>query len=456
MGVLSFHVLNVAYNYKAVIANNPPIAYYLLVAVIGYVGAFDVLFITLSALVNTISINKQWYKRITIESTDEDKRKLANKLLKVQVIRGLFIMLMGYVSEALLNGALLSALLHEYPTTEELWQHSGNALFFAQILVMIGLGNIIISYIYIQFLRSGKSKGVIIKNFLLLTIILLVLTPIVQGLYDATGLSRNLRDTWWERSFIENLGNFLLAPVISRFTPIFPNLAFSFIGSWIALIIADGEIKQKDLNKILYLSMILFVAGTIMGILKLGDDYEFADAVMAEAGSLLLMVIMLYFIEVRGKTEKFAKKTVWIRRFGIVTLTLWSMQWTVIIPLEGVHWSVNLITGQNVPFLDGPIMNHLLTGWQTWGIVILILIFFHIMLVIWGKFNFKYSFEWMTVKLLSKGRKDAGERLNLSGSLYNVESILTRAQDFYGRGTKISMFLVFFLYALVYAVVILL
>ncbi|MHA1342031.1 MAG: hypothetical protein ACTSRZ_07735 [Promethearchaeota archaeon] len=459
LGVIGFHILNVAYDYEAVLKADPPIFYYLILIPLAYLGMFDVLFISLSALVNTISVSKQWDKltRKMAQNGDIEKstlsldvrKKIAKKIMKTQTIRGLFIIAMGYISESLLNGLLLSTIVQEGTTLERL-HDAGEALFFAQILVMIGLGVIISAAIFLYLKVSDKKKEQIRKTFFTLGILILVITPIFQELYDASGMPRTLYSNWWDRSFFENLGYFLLAPIFIRFTPILPNLSASFFGVWIALMIVDGKIIKKDLDSILYFSLILFLAGMVCGVLEIGVSYEFADFLMPLAGSFLVMVMLLYFIEVRGKGEKFAKKTKFFRRFGIVTLTLWCLQWVAIFPLFILQSIVNAIIGQNVGFLEGPFYNGGLNGWELWGTLIFVFLFFHLILYLWGKVNFIGSFEWITAKLMSRERKDAAERLNLSSTLYNVESIITEGQEFYGRGTKISFFLIFFAFAVVY------
>ena len=60
--VLFFHMLQVVWNYEGVLAAGFPWPYWPLVIFLGFLGQFNVLFIVLSGLVNTISIDKQWRK----------------------------------------------------------------------------------------------------------------------------------------------------------------------------------------------------------------------------------------------------------------------------------------------------------------------------------------------------------------------------------------------------------
>ena len=77
------------------------------------------------------------------------------------------------------------------------------------------------------------------------------------------------------------------------------------------------------------------------------------------------------------------------------------------------------------------------------------LVIWHVLLWLWEKVGFKGSFEWITIKLMRISRKDAGERLNMSASLYKVESMVDNPQSYWSLRTVIAMIIVFFVMATV-------
>ena len=159
MGVLGFHMLNVVYNYETVLANNPPIPYYILVIFLYYVGQFDILFMTLSGIVNTITIDKQWQKAVTPETSPTDRKLIASRILKSQILRGLFIFLMAYVSEGLLNRMLLSSFIAEDPIKAFI-----GSLYYTNVLQAIALSVIVSGVVYTSMLGAGWDRSKIIRG----------------------------------------------------------------------------------------------------------------------------------------------------------------------------------------------------------------------------------------------------------------------------------------------------
>jgi hypothetical protein len=455
IGVIGFHILNQAFNKDAVIASaideiNIPMI--ILAIVLVYAGTFFPLFIGLSGLVNIITIDKQWKKAIESDASDENKKKVAGRLIKTQLIRGSFLVFAGYFAESLLNGLLLSALINE----GDLINKTINPLFFAQILVSIGLSVMITSVCYILLLKKGKTKQQITKIFLVISILIIIVTPLLIAILNLLPGFWNRPSTGWAtRDFWLNILYFILTPLVIDFNPLFPYLSVMFLGCIIGFTISEGVIEKKFLNSVLYMSIIYFVIGALLFILEV--ELVIADYCMSTAGSLLVLIMVLYFVEVRGKGTKFGQKTTFFRRFGIMTLSLWCLQWFVVIPLTFVQFIVNIVTETDVAFIDGPFMTNGLDGGTLILVIFAMIMMYHLILWLWEKVNFKYSFEWITVKLMGRGSQaDSRDRMDMSKTLHEVESIIDRGQEFYGRGTKIGLFGLFFLFATIYVVLTLL
>jgi len=70
-----------------------------------------------------------------------------------------------------------------------------------------------------------------------------------------------------------------------------------------------------------------------------------------------------------------------------------------------------------------------LNGYQLLLLLAIVVLFWYIIVKLWEKVEFKGSFEWLTIAILSKGREDAGDRLKIQEILYNPEPILIREKD---------------------------
>ncbi len=469
IGVLCFHVLNIAYNASDSLdklASDIPghLPFLFLVVIIGFVGDFDVLFVLLSSCVNVISIDKQWKKRGGIllkemEALENPEEKMTaemgkahKKILKAQVIRGLFIVLMGYISEVLLNGMLLKFLLGE----ETFVIDSLKMIYFAQVLVMIGIGVIVSSILYLYYLKHKVERTTIKKQILIGIAAVLVLTPLLAELfYSIPFFTRRPSDLILDRSLGQNILVAFLVPLTTRFVPIFPNIIMSLVGLLFGMQISEGKVEKSALDELLKLSFFFYGIGFIIGILNAFMDvttYALEGFLMPSAGALLILVLFFYLIDARGKGTKFAQKRLpqIIQRFSLMTLTIWSMQWITLLPMNIFHWVTITRAGTPMPFVEGPFYTRGLNGFQLCGYLVLILVFWYGILWLWGKADFRYSFEWITAKLMSGQRKDADKRLNLEESIYNLESLIEEKNEFYSKGQIAFLFILFILFGFFY------
>jgi hypothetical protein len=123
---------------------------------------------------------------------------------------------------------------------------------------------------------------------------------------------------------------------------------------------------------------------------------------------------LVYMIDFRKKTDilKFVKYTTGIRRFGIMTLSLWMLQYLMIFPVV----LVQLITGW-------PIIAGGLNDWQLGSLLLLLFFMWYFVLKAWEKVNFVGSFEWLTTRALS-GKRSSGDRMQMDGILYKPEKMI--------------------------------
>ncbi|MCK4812580.1 MAG: hypothetical protein KAT14_01435 [Candidatus Marinimicrobia bacterium] len=116
------------------------------------------------------------------------------------------------------------------------------------------------------------------------------------------------------------------------------------------------------------------------------------------------------------KRQRFAKKTLWIRRFGVITLTLYIIDAVPgMFVSEYFHkvfggkalWTAS--TGQDAFMTNAPAII-LFVG--------LMFLFWYLVAWFWEKYNFTGSFEWFMVRFSKLFRKEKSSRLNLKNNLY--------------------------------------
>jgi len=166
----------------------------------------------------------------------------------------------------------------------------------------------------------------------------------------------------------------------------------------------------------LFLFITAIISGLILGF-SLDADNLFLFSFVA-AGEIAIGTLILQLVDYRGKAEKFGKKTTFFRRFNMLLLTIWSFQWVTIFPVL----IFDAVTGWGA--LDGK-----LNGYQLLLLLAIVVLFWYLIVKLWEKVEFKGSFEWLTITILSKGRADAGDRLKIQEILYNPEPIVIREKD---------------------------
>jgi len=442
IGVLGFHLLNVVYDRNARFdlgIENLPIAYIILVAILGFLGSLYPAFVLISAIGNTISMDKKWKKYVVKAETPEKRKIASSKILRTQIFRGLFLIIADKVIEIFLNGVLTYTLASE--SGERIVGKMFSELYHGQILSLIGWGILCTSIVYFLCNNKNKSKKFTITTLSILCIAFIVLTPIVLMIFEnIPGLAGKPNNTLEERTFWVNLLYVFLSPIANGWYPIFPGVSIFFLGMVIGIEFSEGNFSKKFFNKIIYTSLVYFAAGLFWFIL-LEDDKYTNDVLIPTAGSLLGLVILIYFIEVRGKGTAFARKTVFFRRFGNLSLTIWALQWTMMVFLRIVHL---IFYGTSISFIEGPIFNRELSGNATWGLFFVMIPLWFLILWGWEQINYKGSLEWLFAKVVSK----ESSKVDLKFALHNVDSVIPKekAQIFYNPWELLGIFFLLIIY----------
>jgi len=423
IGVLLFHVMNIAYKdvVDAVKAGTAPIQYMILGVPLVFFGSFNGLFIMISAGSNIISVQKQWEKLVSASVPTE---KAFYKVLSTQLIRGAFIWIFGWVSEGLFSG-LLGLLTGDSP--EQFLYGLVKTFYFSNILQAIGIALIISSVIYLFFLRFKTSRKKASIILIVIAVVVLAIQPVVRAV-----LPEELRGNFGasdftafiNRGFGMNLLLFIGAPFLGRLAPQVPFFACAAIGTLIAMFINQKAVTPEFLQKLFIWGFIVMGIAIPVGLVLEALDIQALDIsretslfwfLFVFGGEIFSTAWLLYMIDFRRKTnlEVFLKHTVTLRRFGLVTLTLWCLQYVMVFPIILIEG----ITGW--PIIEGG-----LNDWQILIVLGLLWLMWHLILWLWEKVNFKGSFEWMTTLVIAKRSTTTGDRLKVAETLYHPERLL--------------------------------
>nr|MDO8088234.1 hypothetical protein [Candidatus Sigynarchaeum springense] len=339
IGVLLFHVLNIAFSQRteeieAAVINGTgtvEIYWYILGPVLLILGSFNGMFLMISAASNSISVHKQW-ERLTVER-GVDKDKAFKSIFASQFIRGVMICVFGYLSESVFSTlleAIVKIWLCEPLSGISPWWYL-DGFFLTNILTTIGISIIITSFIQLLYLRKGISRKYISIFLIIVVIACTALMPLTQGiakgLFGTDTFSNGIGDTsiaaWqWPMRLV-------LAPIIGRLIPLFPYYSCAAAGLLFAININENAIKPSTLRKFLYGGLLFVCASFVVGIalddIGLGSRERVVFYQMFILGlEIMSTAFLLYMIDFRKKTNfgLFNRCTRWIRRFGIMTLTL--------------------------------------------------------------------------------------------------------------------------------------
>jgi len=210
-------------------------------------------------------------------------------------------------------------------------------------------------------------------------------------------------------------------PLASPWEPIFPYLAVSFIGSIIGIALAQPKkaLFKGFVKTVLLISLVMFLAGatgTVLELVNVMDNTNFDEAInfyrnigghrfwspdnpqtygdfitnfawlwqflFTNGFSIMFTMIVIYLVEFRGRGSHFAKKSGYIRRYGIIAFTNYNNQW--------LYW----LPPAFIPLIFGLQSYEKMLWGGTWLMILTTLAFYTIILYLWGLINYRFSFEW--------------------------------------------------------------
>ncbi|MFA6617624.1 MAG: heparan-alpha-glucosaminide N-acetyltransferase domain-containing protein [Candidatus Neomarinimicrobiota bacterium] len=322
---------------------------------------------------------------------------------------------------------------------------------------------------YLVSKEKYRDKNKLIKTYILLAIIVLVLTPLAWGLAKVIipGFPVQLGDYTLSYpvigvdSFWRFLLVFFMQPLAGFPEPVFPYLAASFIGTIFALFLTmpKEDRKVKSFTKAaLTIGIVMYLIGLIgvianivqliatkgldsglntymhiwdhrgwvpeiLGTPFLGWYFQF---MLLNGFGLLLIMSFIRLIELRGKAKNFGNKTRFIRRFGFVAFSNYTIQFMYYIAM---FITIDKIFGNTYA-------RHVGSWGETIITIILGLSIITLINLLWEKIRFAGSLEWMIKQtnyflnpVRRKSLKEKGVKwyqaglLNVQEGLYDAEWI---------------------------------
>ena len=377
-----------------------------------WIGTWAPFFAFLSGIANV-------YVSHNLMSKGKDNEAL-KKIVKGIVSNSVVILLLHYFNQIFFhhsfyyNGTLQYTILTGFVETG-VWNFYPEILFYTEAMHIIALSGLFISIILFFLWRNGGFHKRM-RNYIILTILgvaILFLSPIFHDIFEPI-MYANMEE-----------GNYISALFLKTFIgprqSTFPNVANAIFGGVLGMMLAE-ELEFKRIRRY----------GGIMGFLFIIIDSLILIPIMGfEPADLLLhnIPITVYLLNIglqillatfligrmeyspRKQRIKSARRSIWLRRFGLMALTIYMFEGILSEILAKIYvqfWPVYPFPSNIVAILT---------------FILLFISIWSIILKSWEKINFKFSLEWMIVNIVGKLRGRKSSRLQVQSVLYGAVRI---------------------------------
>nr|MDO8111642.1 hypothetical protein [Candidatus Sigynarchaeota archaeon] len=362
-------------------------------------------------------------------------------MLKKQLLMGAMLYLVGLFCEGIAaNWGVIGRSLESGVWR---WDQINHVLHF-ETLNSIAICIIAVSIIYYFMIRNDGAKKMRrnVTIFVVIGIIFVALEPVVQGAVNAAygGYYYDTvpGESWPAQYLFTNAGEFFLklflAMIAGAEQPMFPFFGAACLGAIIGLYLSQEKVPQDFPKRGYFTGLIILVSGVAVAGLTLafGGDID-PTFTPHEAWFFLVLVglevlcymFVLKHVEFSPKLDmaKFLKRTVWLRRWGIIALSIFVWQIVIEFPIRDLGM---LITGLDY-HTRGKILDFLPTILMVFAVVFV----WNLAVRAWEKGRFIGSFEWIMATLgqralggRGKEKPEKAERLNIKQVLYEPEPIV--------------------------------
>ncbi len=344
------------------------------------------------------------------------KGKKRIDILKRQLFLGSLIYLIGLLRESVFSSYGFLGVSYENKS----WTLGAlKNIFVFETLNMIGISIILSSLVHF-FLTRNNGVNKTKRNLIIYGILaafFIFMRPIVEMQVDLYFGAEFLTVAKDVTSIGDGFLRLFWVMLAGTPEPIFPFLGTSFIGCMVGIYLAQ-EKPSKDVIRYGYISgFLLIVTGSVFLILS-DEPFSFIFAIMPfylylfHLGmQIIIMFFALRLVEFNPKFQvKFVIHSTFIRRWGIISLTVYFFQIFDIIIREILFG----ITG--IPFNE---LNKVSAEWALL-MVIIVMLSWEIILRLWEKMKYKGSLEFIILKMgVLFGKKlDADDPLSVRSILY--------------------------------------
>jgi hypothetical protein len=379
-----------------------------ILAILVFLGTWASFFLLVSSAVNTLAMVRSTKRR-----SNPNQVLFKNILTAVALLFADYLIegwgWYGYVGEGLRTGIW---------NTNLIWQS-----FFRIYILQIIAWSLIITSIVNYFLLRNKGFEKYKRNMIIygvLTVVIIVSSTFIHNLVDG------LIPSWpSEETVLANpsFKTWILVILVGNAEPIFPVLATGFVGSMIGLTVSRTKQSKKLL---IWGTIIAFTLILIGGLLFLGGlPFNLYDRPLIHiyliqlGGEIGILMLCFGLIEFRGRGGKFANRRIIkvFRKWSMVALTIYALELFDLVPKWTLNLTLRNVTGIN--FLE----KTLGFGEIHWGLLVAIycMLWYHLLIWLWGKINFKFAFEWFMLRLQSIATKMISDRLNVNLMMNEVD-----------------------------------
>lgn len=366
------------------------------------------LFAMLSGIAKSFNI----YRQIT--SGNEN----INSMLKQSLWRGLFIILLHYFYLGLIGhfqknfeGEAVRSLLIGSLEVGAWRLLDLDILFFVDALFMTSTSGILVSVLlWLLWQKNGIQKSR--RNFLVLigiACVWLFLSPLAHDLLGPVFYT-------WMANGQYGIGISLSIFVGPRHS-LFPYFSFALFGAVFGMMLGN-KVSKGTIRKFGFGFGVFFIAlaGIFIGINGMPQLTTAILPFTMYTLNLGLMLCLVTFLIIRiefsnaAKKPRILKRTLFFRRFGLITLSMYLWESTVSLLLAKFF---HLIFPESFGVNVFVILSFLLVNGIVWVIIARL----------WARWNFKFSFEWLTDKFLLLTCGHSSQRLDLNHTLYHLEGL---------------------------------
>jgi len=302
--------------------------------------------------------------------------------------------------------------------------------YYADTLDSIALTGIIVPVVMLFLLNKSRSlqqknaTGKAIKSrdirriyigMTIITIIWFVFTPVVHALTTPIN------------SFASRHNLKMILLIWSKLTAgrfrLFPILGFGYVGAVIGAAIHNGS-KFKNIRKFSLLFFLItlgmFLAWRFITknplINVASDDIPIMMQVLNLGAMTFATVLMLgaYDYCPLEKRRRRIERTLWIRRFSIVSLTIYVMECFL---AQGVYWLFAQFWDTAVALVNQiPVLIWNIS--QIFIFIIVVSLLWFIIVPLWERIDFAGSLEWFTIKAVALFQHNKDARINSKKILY--------------------------------------